>query len=105
MQASTITTEAIKTAALDELMTIFTHTCYCDITPDQITMETLSCDGNVLTVSSEFIFSDEDGIMTASDLLSSAASVLMGERLFDDITLAWDTSCPLKDAQGNCIEV
>ncbi len=104
MQASE-TTDDIKKASLSELMAIFSTVCYCDIISDYITMETVSCDDSVLTMSSDFTFSDEDGIMTASTLLSAAANVLIGERILDNITLLWDTSCPLRDVQGNCIEV
>ncbi len=101
-----MSTEAVKTAVLSELRSTFSQTCNCDITLDEFTMATMLCDdNNMLTLSSDLLFSDQDGELTASSLLSSAASRLAGVRTFNDATLVIDTSCALRDAQGRCIEV
>ncbi len=101
-----MSTEAVKTAVLSELRYTFSQTCTCDITPDDFTMATMSCDdNNMLTLSSDLLFSNQDGEMTASNLLSSAASRLAGVRTFNNGTLVIDTSCALRDAGGRCIEV
>lgn len=68
-------------------------------------MATMSCDNGMLILSAELIYSDQNGDVTASNLLSSAAHQLMGIRVFDDVTVVIDTECPLRDSQENCIEV
>ncbi|XP_064384046.1 uncharacterized protein LOC135333043 [Halichondria panicea] len=96
LDCASVSTEAVKTAVLSELRSTFSQTCNCDITLDEFTMATMLCDdNNMLTLSSDLLFSDQDGELTASSLLSSAASRLAGVRTFNDATLFIDTSCAL----------
>ena len=67
-------------------------------------MATMSCDANVLTLSSELVYSSSNGNVTASTVLRSAASVLVGVRTFNEM-FTFDTSCPIKIAQVACEEV
>ena len=68
-------------------------------------MSTMSCDANVLTLNSNLVYSNSDGNVTASTLLTSAASALMGVRIFNEERFKFDTSCPIRVAQEACEEV
>ena len=90
---------------MSELRALLSQACDCEITEDHFTMATMSCDANMLTLSSDLVFSNSAGNVTASTVLRSAASALMGVRTFNEEMFTFDTSCPIRDAQGACVQV
>ena len=100
-----MSTDTIMPVLMSELRVLVSQTCDCDITDKHFTKTTMSCDRDMLTMSTELVYSDSDGNVTASSLLGSAASRLMGVRTFNEEILMIDMSCALRDEQGNCIEV
>ena len=90
---------------MSELRALLSQACDCKITRRHFTMATMSCDANVLTLNSDLVYSNGDGNVTASTVLMSAASALMGVRTFNEERFTFDRMCPIRVAQGTCEEV
>ena len=100
-----MSTDTILPVLISNLRIVFSQACDCQIMADHFTMATMSCDTHMLTLSSDLVFSNSDGNVTASTVLRSAASALMGVRTFNEEIITFDTSCPIRDAQGACVQV
>ena len=59
----------------------------------------------MLTMTMDLVYSNANGTVTATSVLSSAASWLMGGRMINGDAFTLNTNCALQDASGVCIGV